>query len=122
MEYIKQEPTAPANKILCCSCGGLIDPNPLNQCAACVRGSVDLTASIPKQATIYFCRNCERYLNPPNDWIQCTLESKELLSLCLKRMKGLKDVKLMDAGFIWTEPHSKRIKVKVLIQIFNIAI
>ena len=25
-------------------------------------------------------------------------------------------VKLVDAGFIWTEPHSKRLKVKVTVQ------
>lgn len=64
---------------------------------------------------MFFCRNCERYLNPPNDWIHCSLESRELLSVCLKRMKGLKEVKLVDAGFIWTEPHSKRIKVKLTV-------
>ena len=64
---------------------------------------------------MFYCRNCERYLNPPNDWIACSLESRELLSVCLKRMKGLKDVKLVDAGFIWTEPHSKRIKVKLTV-------
>ncbi|CAO1433429.1 unnamed protein product [Diamesa serratosioi] len=103
------------NKILCCSCGTLIEPNPLNQCAACLRTHVDITENIPKQATLLFCRNCERYLNPPNDWIQCTLESRELLTLCLKRMKGLKEVKLVDAGFIWTESHSKRVKVKLTV-------
>jgi nonsense-mediated mRNA decay protein 3 len=26
-------------------------------------------------------------------------------------------VKLVDAGFIWTEPHSKRLKVKLTIQV-----
>jgi hypothetical protein len=33
-------------------------------------------------------------------------------------------VKLVDAGFIWTEPHSKRLKVKITIQaeVFNGAI
>ena len=33
-------------------------------------------------------------------------------------------VKLVDAGFIWTEPHSKRLKVKLTIQaeVFNGAI
>lgn len=100
---------------LCCSCGVLIDPNPLNQCAACLRTHVDITENIPKQGTLLFCRNCERYLNPPNDWVSCTLESRELLSVCLKRLKGLKEVKLVDAGFIWTEPHSKRIKVKLTV-------
>lgn len=54
-------------------------------------------------------------MNPPNDWVACTLESRELLSLCLKRLKGLKEVKLIDAGFIWTEPHSRRIKVKLTV-------
>lgn len=32
-------------------------------------------------------------------------ESKELLTYCIKRVKGLQKVKLVDAAFIWTEPH-----------------
>lgn len=39
-----------------------------------------------------------------------------MLSLCLKNIKGLKRVKLLDAAFVWTEPHSRRIKVKVTVQ------
>lgn len=35
---------------------------------------------------------------------------------CLRRLKNLAKVKLIDAGFVWTEPHSKRIKVKLTIQ------
>lgn len=38
------------------------------------------------------------------------------MALCLKQVKGLKRVKLVDAGFVWTEPHSRRIKVKLTIQ------
>lgn len=53
----------------------------------------------------------DRYFQPPSEWIHAALESKELLSLCLKKLKGLNQVKLIDAGFIWTEPHSKRLKV-----------
>ena len=49
-------------------------------------------------------------MKPP--WVECDLESKELLHLCLRKIKGLKHVKFIDAGFIWTEPHSKRLKVK----------
>ena len=45
-------------------------------------------------------------------WTYCELESKELLSICLRKIKGLKTVKLIEVGFIWTEPHSKRLKVK----------
>ncbi len=46
----------------------------------------------------------------------CDRESKEMLSLCLKKIKGLNKVKLIDATFIWTEPHSRRIKMKITIQ------
>ncbi len=52
-------------------------------------------------------------MRPP--WVNCKLESRELLSICLRKIKGLKTVKLIDVGFIWTEPHSKRIKVKVTV-------
>ena len=91
-------------------------PNPANMCVNCIRNEVDITEGIPKQSTIHFCKFCERYLQPPNQWLTCQLESKELLSLCLKKLKGLSKVHLVDAGFVWTEPHSKRIKVKVTIQ------
>ena len=53
-------------------------------------------------------------MRPP--WVHLELESPELLSLCLKKVKGLKRVKLIDAQFIWTEPHSRRLKVKITVQ------
>lgn len=43
-------------------------------------------------------------------------ESKELLAICLRRLRGLSKVRIIDASFIWTEPHSRRIKVKITIQ------
>ncbi|KAI8326046.1 NMD3-domain-containing protein [Martensiomyces pterosporus] len=85
-------------------------------CVNCVRSIVDITEGIPKQATVHWCKNCERYLQPPASWVACDLESRELLALCLKKLKGLVKVRLIDAGFIWTEPHSRRIKVKLTIQ------
>lgn len=102
-------------QILCCECATPIEPNPINMCIGCLRTTVDITEGIPKQAILYFCRNCERYLQPPGEWIKAALESRELLALCLKKLKGLNRVKLIDAGFVWTEPHSKRIKVKVTV-------
>lgn len=62
---------------------------------------------------------CFRYLQPPAEWVVAALESRELLALCLKKLKGLNRVKLIDAGFAWTEPHSKRIKVLLMFR-FNI--
>ncbi|PJF18012.1 hypothetical protein PSACC_02151 [Paramicrosporidium saccamoebae] len=112
-EYI---PTTTTQRILCCECGVAIEPNAANMCLNCIRSRVDITEGIPKQIVVNFCRGCERYLAPPAQWLPCALESKELLSLLLKRMKGLSKVRLIDAGFVWTEPHSKRIKVKLTIQ------
>ncbi|XP_037936167.1 60S ribosomal export protein NMD3 [Teleopsis dalmanni] len=119
MEYIDMKTSTEEDKqqamILCCECGVLIQPNPSNMCATCLRTHVDITESIPKQAILHFCRNCERYLQPPGEWVSAALESRELLALCIKKLKGLKEVKLVDAGFVWTEPHSKRIKVKLTV-------
>ena len=109
-------PTSTEARILCCQCGIPIAPNSANTCINCLRSTVDITDEISKQIMINFCRNCERYLQPPAQWILCALESRELLSLCLRRIKGLSKVRLIDAGFIWTEPHSKRLKVKLTIQ------
>ena len=68
------------------------------------------------QYSIIFSFYYNRYLQPPNTWLTATLESRQLLSICLKRIKGLNKIHLVDAGFIWTEPHSKRIKVKLTVQ------
>ncbi|KAJ2717255.1 ribosome-binding protein [Coemansia spiralis] len=113
MEFV---PEAREQLILCCECGTAIPPNPANMCVNCVRSMVDITEGIPKQATVHWCKNCERYLQPPATWVTCELESRELLALCLKKLKALTKVRLVDAGFIWTEPHSRRIKVKLTIQ------
>ncbi|KZT62560.1 NMD3-domain-containing protein [Calocera cornea HHB12733] len=113
MEYI-----APplVHRVLCADCGTPIEPNSANLCIACLRNSVDITEGIPKQSTVNFCRNCDRYLSPPATWTIAEHESRELLAICLKKLKGLNKVRLVDAGFIWTEPHSKRIRVKLTIQ------
>ncbi|KAL3891578.1 hypothetical protein ACJMK2_003834 [Sinanodonta woodiana] len=116
MEYIPSPQSQAQHFILCCQCGTQIEPNLANMCVACLRSQVDITEGIPKQAILYFCKKCERYLHPPNTWISAQLESRELLSVCLKKLKGLSKVRLIDAGFVWTEPHSMRIKVKLTIQ------
>lgn len=38
------------------------------------------------------------------------------MAICLRRLRGLSKVRIIDASFIWTEPHSRRIKVKITIQ------
>lgn len=36
--------------------------------------------------------------------------------MCLRKLRGLTKVRIIDASFIWTEPHSRRVKVKITIQ------
>ncbi|EME27493.1 nonsense-mediated mRNA decay protein 3 [Galdieria sulphuraria] len=107
--------------ILCCTCGVPISPNPSNMCVNCIRSRVDITETIPKQITLYFCKFCSKYHVPPSNWVYCEPESKELLALCVARIRGLNKLHLVDANFIWTEPHSRRIKVKLTVQkeVFN---
>jgi nonsense-mediated mRNA decay protein 3 len=88
-------------------------PNASNTCINCLKSKLDITEGITKQVVLYHCRDCNRYQKPP--WTHCELESADLLALCLKQVKGLKRVKLVDAKFVWTEAHSRRIKVNITV-------
>lgn len=119
-------PDAFVSQVSCCVCGILVESNPSNMCPACLRSHVDITTGIQKEYIIQYCPDCGRYLQPPKYWLRADLESRELLTLCLKRLKGLNIAaasnsnfakgKLVDAKFIWTEPHSKRIKLRLTVQ------
>ncbi len=58
-------------------------------CSGCMQTQIDITELIPKQGQLQMCNKCIRYLQPPNTWISAQLESRELLTVCLKRIKGL---------------------------------
>ncbi|KAF8475627.1 NMD3 family-domain-containing protein [Kalaharituber pfeilii] len=112
-------PQASVANILCCNCGAPIDAttnNGLAICFDCIKLTTDISEGIPREATMHFCRGCERWLQPPSQWLAAQPESRELLALCLRKLKGLSKVRIIDASFIWTEPHSKRIKVKITVQ------
>ncbi|KAL4445929.1 hypothetical protein ABPG74_010921 [Tetrahymena malaccensis] len=85
-----------------------------NMCVNCLTNQQDITTGITKQGVVNFCRMCKRYNKPP--WVYCERESKEMLSLCLKKIKGLEKVKLIDSAFLYTEPHSRRIRIRLTIQ------
>lgn len=114
LENVGQQTVA---TVLCCNCGVPMDGSlGLVMCYDCIKLNVDITEGIPREANVSFCRNCERFLQPPSQWIRAELESRELLAICLRRLKGLNKVRLVDASFIWTEPHSRRIRVKLTVQ------
>ena len=99
------------SKIVCCICGITIDANSEGICEACAKKNIDITTGITKSGVITYCRTCERYKRPP--WIKCEKESQDMMNLCLSKIKGLNKVQLIDSSFIWTEPHSKEIKIKL---------
>ena len=107
-----------ASSILCCNCGAPIDGT-LSAgalCSDCVKLTVDISQGIQREAVLHICRDCERWLQPPAHWITASPESRELLALCLRKLRGLSKVRIIDASFVWTEPHSRRVKVKITIQ------
>lgn len=102
--------------ILCCRCGTQITPNGANMCAKCVCSESEPTKGLPSRVTIIHCPDCVRYLQPPTTWVRAERESKELLTICLKKLKKLSEFRLIDAKFVFTEPNCKRLKVEVRVQ------
>lgn len=104
--------------ILCCNCGAPIDGTQSAGalCYDCIKLNTDVSEGIQREGVIHTCRDCERWLSPPSQWVTASLESRELLALCLKKLRGLNKVRIIDASFLWTEPHSRRVKVKITVQ------
>ena len=103
-------------KIQCCVCGIPIEPNPSNMCADCLRSHYNISDKLPQTSSINYCRGCGRYQTAYNKWAHYELESPELLKLCISRITNLKDFKIVDAKFLFTEPHSRRIRVSLTLE------
>lgn len=106
------------SKILCCLCGTSIDPNAAAMCIQCLRGECDITGEIETSLEVTQCRKCEKWLHKLDQWISLEMESQHLLNWCLKRVGGLQkgDTRVVHAAWIWTEPHSKRLKLSADIE------
>jgi nonsense-mediated mRNA decay protein 3 len=118
-----QDPATNYVGVLCCVCGIPIAPNAANTCATCLASSSDITRGISTEVALHQCKSCQRWHKDAGKWIACELESRELMGLCLTNVSGLKTakggserVRLIDASWIWTEPHSMRLKVRLTIQ------
>ncbi|KAL9092642.1 MAG: hypothetical protein Q9159_000713 [Coniocarpon cinnabarinum] len=110
-------PTQGPPTILCCECGVPIDGTIAGAiCESCLRTKVDITTGIQREAQLHTCRDCDRWFSPPSQWVTAALESRELLALCLRRLRGLNKARIIDASFVWTEPHSRRVRVKITVQ------
>lgn len=106
-----------APTIFCCDCGAPIDGTTAidAKCYDCFKLTKDISQGIQREAVLHFCRDCDRWLQPPSSWVIAQPESRELLALCLKKL-SLNRTRIIDASFIWTEPHSRRIRVKLVVQ------
>ena len=103
------------SKIVCCLCSAVIDANPHGTCEACFRKSLNIKTSIPTEFEIIYCKECQRFLRPP--YVKISRESTDMMNLCLSRIKSYdKKVKIIDSNFIYTEPHSKIIKIKITME------
>lgn len=111
-----RQQTAPT--VLCYNCGAPIDGTQPGGtlCGDCLKLTVDITQGIDKEGVLHQCRDCDRWFGPPAQWFVADRESRELLALCLRKLRGLNKTRIIDASFIWTEPHSRRIKLKVTVQ------
>jgi nonsense-mediated mRNA decay protein 3 len=64
------------------------------------------------------CKSCDRWCSHigKDSWAHHQYESAGLLALCLKKLGAVSKAKILDAAWIWTEPHSKRLKLYVDIE------
>lgn len=105
-------------QISCFHCGKPVTSNGCSLCNECIALSVDITGDLEKTSDITFCKHCGRLQVPPNKWVYAERESRELMQVCLKRLRNLdsSEHRLIDAKFLWTEPHSRRTKLKITVQ------
>lgn len=124
-----------ATQIPCCLCGTLILPNAANQCPSCLAQEFDLQETLQRgpggadHITIHQCRVCRRYARTPKHYEHADIESPELLAILLKHIPALQNnntslhhtaggapLHLVDAAWIWTEPHSMRFKLRLTVR------
>ena len=90
-------------KVACVSCGVPIDYNPTMMCVNCLRVKVDITTGISTEMVCFHCTATNQWMFAGGEWMGAELESRELMAMCLKSIRGLKQVRLVDASWVWTE-------------------
>lgn len=106
----------------------MILPNEANQCQSCLASEVNLSSLLQRgpggahDIVIHQCRQCRQFQVTEKLYKFMEPESQELLTVCLKNIPALHSnaagpkMKLVDAMWIWTEPHSMRLKVRLTVR------
>jgi nonsense-mediated mRNA decay protein 3 len=113
-----------STQIPCCLCGTMIFPNEANQCGTCLAQQFDLRDVLQKNGEphiVHQCRQCRRFARTETLYEFCELESPQLLTICLKKIPALltsksgtsSKLQIIDAIWVWTEPHSMRLKIRL---------
>lgn len=100
--------------MLCCDCGTPMEPNPARRCVNCLKSDIDITEGIQRHVIVQHCDGCDRWNRPP--WVAMKPESPELLSMCLKKVRNLEKVKIVEAKFLYTDPSHKLMRARVVIE------
>lgn len=115
----------------------MILANNANQCGACLAQEFDLHSVLNKgpvasgsDIVVHQCRQCRKYeRGKTKKYEYLEPESPELLSLCLRLIPALSSshspkLHLVDAMWVWTEPHSMRFKVRLTVrtEVMNVTI
>ena len=103
----------------------MILPNAANQCSSCLAQDFDLKSLLQRgpgggDIIIHQCRQCRRFERTERNFEHLEMESPALLALCLKHIPALSaadpKINLVDAMWIFTEPHSMRLKVRLTVR------
>lgn len=54
--------------VLCHNCGAPMDGALGTICGECIRLTQDISQGVPREASLVFCRDCDRWLLPPASW------------------------------------------------------
>ena len=122
-------------QIPCCLCGQMITPNAANQCSTCLAQQFDLKGLLQgsgsskggtgHELVIHQCRQCRKFARTDTVWEYAEPESPQLLQICLKHIPALNNnshainqynLRVMDAIWVWTEPHSMRLKIRLTVR------
>eukprot|EP01029_Cantina_marsupialis_P026284 TRINITY_DN7015_c0_g1_i1.p1 TRINITY_DN7015_c0_g1~~TRINITY_DN7015_c0_g1_i1.p1 ORF type:complete len:432 (-),score=93.65 TRINITY_DN7015_c0_g1_i1:135-1391(-) len=103
--------------VICCVCGSDLGSqvSKSNMCVKCLENEIDITEEIPRTGVLNQCRDCLRYERHESKHYQAAdWESTQLLAICMKKI-NLKGCEFLDAKFVYTEPHSMRIKIELVV-------
>ncbi|KAL8448136.1 hypothetical protein Emed_003949 [Eimeria media] len=101
-------------QVLCCICGAITPPNPRNKCLSCLQEELDVSSQVCRTFVVDHCRQCGRFKDAQGKWLPCEIESRELLALCLKKIRGLKSLaKIVDCRWVFTEAHSNKLILRI---------